>query len=272
MVGALTVAIVSAALAGPTPLPDRWLLKLVPPNLPALPDALFTTRWYGSESVSPFLGGLGTTPRDVPTEWAFRPGVGRRPGTMSKVLLGDNNRPPETHPLAVHRCLVEFDRKLYTAAVIDKSLVLGVPVELPNRVWYQAGLLDDGQTVREWRLEFDDDPRANRTGGVTVRGHVRKLADPDGREVRFQTRFKSEGFGGEWVVKFLDVRQEPSLQRFTIPAVVPNRRDLPFRVPEIVAGGNRPARLVLGSVRPAVFVPSPWVPSPAELVQPPKKP
>ena len=82
-------------------------------------------------------------------------------------------------PLAVYGPLVEYDGNLYTVAITNWetdatkkprwALNLGAAIEIQKNVWYQAGSerFTDGKVrVREYRLEFADDPRTKDEGKV----------------------------------------------------------------------------------------------------------
>jgi hypothetical protein len=181
-----------APAADPAPLSDRWLLKLLPDDLPPTPDRLYAVTWYNRSDGG--SGGLDLgedawelwvefrkADRDRPAETVLtRTGAaatGRRIGMWRPPPVTTTDR--RAVPLAVHGPLVEFDRRLYTATtgtrkfgrkdIPDREVLnLGAAVELKGKVWYQAGtrVAEDGKTVsvEEWRLEFKDDPRTAAEG------------------------------------------------------------------------------------------------------------
>src|SRR5437867_6211428 len=97
-------------------------------------------------------------------------------------------------PLAVHRPLVEFERKLYTATIRTGKLHLGSAIELKDRVWYQAGTTSPngkGLSVEEWRIDFRDDPRTADRGKALLRGNWRVLTEPDGETYEAEVPFQA---------------------------------------------------------------------------------
>jgi hypothetical protein len=276
-------ALLAAALApaaDPAPLPDRWLLQLVPDKLPPLPDAFYTTTWYDS-----FF------PRGVTRSWelwlTFRKADAARPAEATILRLAErfpdtpHSPPPAPRvvPLAVHGPLVEFDGRLYTATVrpwkrgpdpkdVRDTLHLGSAVEATERVWYQAGTttVPNGKTlVEEWRLEFKDDPRKAAAGTATVRGHWRIVTEPEGGSFAADLPFT--------VAPPNDVSKARVIT-FTLPdGVKKPRRELPYLVIGDDHRGSadfiwveRQDRLAVSpAARPAPAAPAPG------LVQPPKK-
>jgi hypothetical protein len=207
MFAAVLVATLAPAQP-PAPLPDRWLLRLAPADLPRTPPDLYSQSWFDA-----------LYSRASSRSWErwvqFRPADRRGPATVTVTKIGGSElfRPPNqaepvtrTLPLAVHGPLVEFDRQLYTAvsrplrggmkASITQQLHLGAAVELKDRVWYQAGThtSPDGKTVtvEEWRLEFKDDPRTADAGSVAVRGFRRPLTERTGKEFAAEVRFTAK--------------------------------------------------------------------------------
>src|SRR5262245_8864829 len=212
MFAALFAAACCAPAADPAPLPDRWLLKLFPDDLPPLPDRVFDVTWYDKHDS-----------RASTLSWIlwveFRRANRLRSAEAVVTRLGDGDpsarwtrgrtstpQGRRSVPLAVHGPLVEFDRQLYTATlrtgkigddIPDREFLhLGSAVEVKGRVWYQAGTrtAEDGKTVtvEEWRLEFKSDPRTAREGVVTVRHHSREITKPDGAVSAADLRFKAE--------------------------------------------------------------------------------
>jgi hypothetical protein len=209
---ALVLAAGLAPAATPAPLPDRWLLKLVPDDLPPLPDRFYAVTWY-----------------DTPTDlrfgswefWAeFRKSGQGRPAQAVLTLTGLNQSgltavfwhghpiTPKGHrvaELAVHGPLVEFEGRLYTTTIRTwkttpapqterEMLHLGSAVELKDRVWYQAGTTSaNGKpvSVEEWRIEFRDDPRTADRGTATLRVHWRRLAEPEGESFAAEVKFQA---------------------------------------------------------------------------------
>jgi hypothetical protein len=284
------------------PLPDRWLLKLVPKNLPPLPNDFYETGWFEGKFAS--FDSLHSEPH---SQWArdirFRPGVGGRAGEFtletSVSYMGITGRgTPRTTPLAVHRCLVEFEGNLYTAAIqerllgqdlsptsprfgekiIGKWLGLGTAIELPNRVWYQARTLrlKSGQLeVREWRLEFGDDPRVKDEGRVTARAYVRVVTEPEGHMVTADATFRIDPDSTARARKLLLEPPKDGPRPYTpLPSLVLTRGALDQHgFSEIAEAGWRPTCWVLisGQSRLDPLLPEPE-PPPARLMQPPKMP
>lgn len=99
----------------PASIPDRWLLKLAPAELPESPAALFTATWADRYF-----------PRNVDGAWSewttFRRATPGAPGEATVTRTEGFATParPLTPtvrvvPFAAHGRLVEYDRKLYTA-------------------------------------------------------------------------------------------------------------------------------------------------------------
>ena len=213
MFAALVVVAGLVAAADPAPLPDRWLLKLVPDDLPSLPDPFHTTTWYYGTDLFTRVG----------PSWEFwaefhKAGEGRPAEAVLTLTGGEQGRfngpfgldhLPTTRghrivPLAVHGPLVEFEGRLYTATFRTSKAVpgrrperemlhLGSAVELKDRVWYQAGTTTPSGggmvSVEEWRIEFRDDPRTKDRGTATLRGHWRVLIDPGGKSFESEVSF-----------------------------------------------------------------------------------
>ncbi len=222
---ALTVGLAAnlAPAVPPAPLPDRWLLKLIPDGLPSLPDRFYAVTWYDRD---PRYARWG----DAISGWevwadfrkpgprrpaeAFLTETGQRPWPSNQIgtgfpLAGWGHR---TARLAVHGPLVEFEGRLFTATIRTRKdaldpqadrevLHLGSAIELKDRVWYQAGtvtpLSGGAVSVEEWRIEFRDDPRTADRGTAMLRGHWRVLTEPEGEsfaaEVSFQAGKTYEG-------------------------------------------------------------------------------
>lgn len=244
MFAALVVAAgLSAAqppAAPPAPLPDRWLLQLVPADLPrAAPPRLFAETWYDAFHS-----------RAIGRAWErwvqFRPGYLGGPATASITRLGERefidprNREEPVHrvvPLAVHGPLVEFDGKLFTAAVaplrtgmkagVTQQLHLGAAVALKDNVWYQAGTRPsfDGKTVtvEEWRLEFAADPRVKDEGTATVRGHTRVLTARTGEATTYELRFKRTPPREPDTTRLIDFVQPDPAKRVRLPTLILGR-------------------------------------------------
>jgi hypothetical protein len=200
MFAALALAAGMSAAQPPAPLPDRWLLKLAPADLPALPARFYEPTWHDSQRAAavgfswdrwfhfrrPDAGGPATATITKQRDRAPAPG---------------DEPPRRVVPLAVHGPLVEFDGRLYTAAVrpirgpkqATDVLHLGAAVALPRNVWYQVGTqtLRDGKGVAvvEWRLEFKDDPRTTASGTLTARHSRRPLAERGSDATAAEWRF-----------------------------------------------------------------------------------
>lgn len=182
----------------PAPLPDRFLLKLAPADLPKLPDTFWKTTWLDASG--------GRNPRAGWTEWIeFAPGAQQKEAgvtfTKQTGLPEDGKVTVRSAPLAVHGALVEFDRKLYTVALTErkgdegktrKYLTLGAAVEIKPNVWYQAfseEFSDGTGRVTELSAEFAVDPRKEKEGKATVRQYVRALDERQGKLTEFEGEF-----------------------------------------------------------------------------------
>lgn len=223
--------------AAPASLPDRWLLQLVPADLPrTAPPRLFSETWYDAHHS-----------RAIHLSWErwvqFRPGYLGGPATASITKLGEREfidprkREAPVHrvvPLAVHGPLVEFDGKLFTAAVaplrvgmkttVTQQLHLGAAVALKDNVWYQAGTRPspDGKTVtvEEWRLEFADDPRVKDEGAATVRGSTRVLTARTGEATKLEVRFKRTPPREPDTTRLIDFVQPDPAKRVRLPTLI----------------------------------------------------
>jgi hypothetical protein len=186
------------------PIPERWLLKLTPNELPKLPDEFAKTTW--GQSYNPRAGGGWT-------EWfAFAPEAGevtvtRQGFRFPGVDVDAKGVTVRTAPLAVHGPLVEFDRKLFTVALTEWKakdgkamplLHLGAAVEVSPNVWYQAfsdELSNNKVRVTELLAEFATDPRKKDEGKVMVRKHVRMLDEKEGETTEFEGAFAKKELG-----------------------------------------------------------------------------
>jgi hypothetical protein len=204
------------APAAPAPLPDRWLLKLLPDNLPALPDRFYAVTWY-HYTHAPNTGNAWEVWADFRKAGKFRPAeailtLPYLPGSALGGLFGGltleqlPTKPGHrTVPLAVHGSLVEFDRKLYTATIRTSKAVpgryperemlhLGSAIEVKDRVWYQAGTTrlrrGKGLSIEEWRIEFREDPRTTAQGKAMVHGHWRGLSELEGESFNAEISFR----------------------------------------------------------------------------------
>lgn len=210
MFAALCAAVCLAPAADPAPLPDRWRLQLLPDGLPQLPDRLYDVTWHDGLLNSRLSSAYWEVWVD------FRRAARTRPAEAVVTLAGGRLAvPPRTPlapghrwvPLAVHGPLVEFDRRLYTAAIFtgkpgrDPELArdrfhLGSAVEFKAGAWYQAGTTtprDGKPVVEEWRLEFKDDPRKAAAGAVRTRGRWRAVAESEGGSFDAELRFTAKG-------------------------------------------------------------------------------
>lgn len=199
----LTITLTAPAAEPPSPLPDRWLLKLAPADLPKLPEAFSKTTWFDS-----FI------PRSLRGAWeewtSFAPATDKKAGEVTVIHRGSvRDRRSENatevtsrvSPLAVHGPLVEFDRKLYTVALTErktaegktiKHLNLGAAVEVKPNVWYQAYSEDftDGKVrVTEILTEFVADPRKEKEGKAKVKLFVRMLTEREGELTEYDGEF-----------------------------------------------------------------------------------
>jgi hypothetical protein len=201
--------------AKPAPIPDRWLLKYAPKEMPALPEAFAKHVWYDRWFPRISLGAW--------EEWVeFKPETAKRPGTatITRREMGEDRKPrltTRTVPLAVYGPLVEYDGRLFTAGIgrwaheqptPTDVLDLGRAIELPGHVWYQAASQGEkgGPTwVQEWRLEFSDDPRVAKKGTVKVFGHSRETTEPEGEDFVAELRFErtKEPHERSWTIKVI---------------------------------------------------------------------
>jgi hypothetical protein len=184
----------------PAPIPERWLLKYAPKDMPALPEAFAAKTWYHRYF-----------PRFVSLAWeewvAFTPATGSTPGAakITRADRGEDDKPRltvRTVPLAIHGRLVEYDGRLFTVGIgrwaheqptPTDVLDFGVAVELPGNVWYQAASLNEkGEPTRvqEWKLEFSDDPRTAKQGRATVRGFGRVVTEIEGEDFVCEVKFE----------------------------------------------------------------------------------
>lgn len=261
----------------PAPIPERWLLKYAPKDMPPMPEAFAAKTWY--RDWFPRFGKAWE-------EWvAFSPEALARPGTatITRADARDNDEPKltvRTVPLAVHGRLVEYDGRLYTAGVGNWAFMqptpvdvldLGAAVELPDNVWYQAasgGGKDEPTWVQEWRMEFSDDPRTAKEGKVKVRGFLRETTSRDG-----------EDFAGEF--RFERTKQ-PHEKTWTVKLVVPEGAKVPQSgLPSLAHDPDRKRAFifdqgVLNQMFPmlsAAATPAPKAPAGpvVGLMQPPKK-
>jgi hypothetical protein len=203
VLSAMLASSAAPADAKPAPIPERWLLKYAPKDMPALPEAFAKNTWY--HRWFPRITRLAWE------EWVvFAPETAKRPGTatITRADSTEDHKPRltvRTVPLAVYGPLVEYDGRLYTASIgrwaherptPTDVLDLGSAVELPGHVWYQAASQrakddKDGPTwVQEWRLEFADDPRTAEKGTVKVFGFGRETTAAEGEDFAAELKFK----------------------------------------------------------------------------------
>lgn len=272
------VAMTALALAGPAEppakpmsIPERWLLKLTPKELPKLPEAFSKTTWTRSYNPRERSGGW--------TEWyAFAPEAGELTVTRermrySKVDAEAKGVTVRTAPLAVHSMLVEFDRKLYTVAVSEwksmdgkvvQLLNLGAAVEVRPNVWYQAfsDELDKGKSkVTEVEAKFAADPRRKDEGKVTVRKHMRMLDETEGETTEFEGTFAKKEYGSRVGVEITGFVKKPGSEP------TPARLWLQQAADEVPANFNLAQTVRLA----AASDPTPKPQPDPGLVQPPKK-
>ena len=205
MIPAVLLSVIVAAAPGaptdakPAPIPERWLLKYAPKDMPALPAAFTEKTWY--HRWFPRLSGAWE-------EWVvFAPENAKRPGTatITRADTGADQKlqlTVRTIPLAVYGPLVEYDGRLYTASVGKWAheqptptdvLDFGSAAELPGNVWYQAasaGGKVGPKWVQEWRLEFDADPRTAQKGKVKVFGFHRETTEAEGEDFVAELKFE----------------------------------------------------------------------------------
>jgi hypothetical protein len=162
----------------PQSIPARWLLKYAPADLPALPATFFDTDWHHGSHPRSVSGGYDEWVRFARDSFTTPPGASI---THAASGFSDAERVTKFRqvPLAVYGPLVEYDGNLYTVAITNWetdatkkprwALNLGAATEVRKNVWYQAGSerFTDGKVrVREYRLEFADDPRTKDEGKV----------------------------------------------------------------------------------------------------------
>jgi hypothetical protein len=259
----------------PAPIPARWLLKYAPAELPALPATFHDTAWHHGFHPRSLRGAFDewtqfardslTTPPDVTithTEWGFDD---KRGATVRKV------------PLAVYGPLVEYDGNLHTVAITNWEkedgkkprwvLNLGAAIEVRKNVWYQAGSerFTDGKVrVREFRLEFADDPRTKDAGKVKVFTSERFADKYEGETLEVE---------GEFAAK--ETRSGPRQVVSSFKGAKGGVGHVTLSVgdgyyPSVISGVSRSSPAVMT----AAVVPPPKVvkePPPAGLMQPPKK-
>jgi hypothetical protein len=244
MFAAIMLAASLAPPAAPAPLPDRWLLKLVPEKLPPLPDRFYGTTWYAaSQPVGRFgppwelWAGFRKASIVQPAEAILTLPVERQSlgvGFGGLPFTGPTTAGHNTVPLAVHGSLVEFDRKLYTATIRTRRAIhgrqtecemlhLGSAIEFEKGAWYQAGTsrepLGDRVVVEEWRIDFKDDPRAKARGTAHLRGRWRVLTEPNGKSLDAEVSFHAVKSSGDirnvtlqWPTGMQQSRRLPSLE------------------------------------------------------------
>lgn len=273
-----TVYVTPGGLAArPDPLPDRWLLKYAPRGLPKLPDLFFDTDWH-----------YGNHPRSMRGAYDVWTRFGRESLTAppevtvirSNFGFDEDGRAVTLRrvPLAVYGPLVEYDGSLHTVALtnweVDPgkkprwALNLGAAVEVRPNVWYQAGserVLGGDQWVREYRLEFADDPRVKTEGRVKVFRFERLAHKFNGESVEAD---------GEFVTNKPEVdRMRTAVIRFKDAGG--GVKSVSFQLgggyyPSVIDGISRsyPSVLTASQVPPPKVAKEP----PAGLMQPPKKP
>jgi hypothetical protein len=259
----------------PAPVVDRWLLKYAPEDLPKLPGRFFDIEWHHGFYPRSLRGGFTewtkfardslTPPRVTVTHSGSGFDVDERSTTVRRV------------PLAVQGPLVEFDGNLHTVEITNWqekptekprwALNIGAAVEVKKNVWYQAGSeqLGDGKIrVREYRLEFADDPRTSNTGKVKVFGSER-LAD------------RYEGETTEADAEFVAAKDERPPRQITITfgSGKKGRRDVRVQIgdgyyPSVIHGVSRTSHPVLTEAPSPAPKPT-KAPDPPGLMQPPKK-
>ncbi len=268
---ALTFAAPAEPPVRPESIPERWLLKLAPKELPKLPEAFSKTTW--TQHYNPRAG------EGWISWYAFAPEAGDVTVTRQNtrgfdVDAGAKGVTVRTAPLAVHGVLVEFDRKLYTVALsewksmerkVTPLLNLGAAVEVRPNVWYQAfsDELDKGKSkVTELVAEFAADPRKKDEGKVTVRKHMRMLDETDGEATEFEGTFAKKEYGSRVGVEITGFVKKPGAEP------TPARLWLQHAADEAPANFNLAATVRLAAA--SKETPKPQLA--ASLVQPPKKP
>lgn len=257
-----------ALLVSPASVPNRWLLKLTPAELPKLSDTFWKTTWFDSFNPRSLRGAW--------TEWtAFAPGTGTKGPEVTVIhksgRFDDQTITGRVSPLAAHGPLVEFDRRLYTVALTErqnvegktiKYLNLGAAIEFKPNAWYQAysETFTDGKVrVTERLVEFASDPRKEKGGKAKVQIFVRMLTERKGELTEYDGEFTAiKGRYGSAVRVTGKVGNGVGHIRLELPyEEVPAHFDTaPFRQ---LSAANGDA--------PALPKPAP----PPELVQPPGK-
>jgi hypothetical protein len=188
----------------PAPIPERWLLKYAPKDMPPVPDRFYDAEWYHGFFPRSLRGGF--------TEWTKfgRDSLAGPPEVVVTHSGGGFDTDERTTrvrrvPLAVYGSLVEYDGNLYSVAITNHqtnaaekprwTLSFGSAAEVRKNVWYQAGserLADGKVRVREYRLEFADDPRAKAAGKAKVFGSDRQADKFEGETTEEDAEFTVE--------------------------------------------------------------------------------
>jgi hypothetical protein len=259
----------------PAPITERWLLKHAPENLPTLPDRFFDSEWY--------YGFYPRSLRGAYTEWTkFARDSLTKPAevtiTHSGGGFGEGERSTTVRrvPMAVQGPLVEFDGNLHTVTLTNWQekarekprwvVNIGAAVEVKKNVWYQAGSepLGDGKVrVREYRLEFADDPREKDAGKVKVFASERLAHEYEGQTTQTDAEFTAQG------------QRQPRSVTITFGSGKKGRRNLGLQIgdgyyPSVIDGVSRAAHSVLSEAPSPAPKPS-KLPDAPGLMQPPKK-
>ena len=195
----------------PRPLPDRWRLELVPDDVSATPNGLWSKTWYYGRHTR---GGPGSL-----SEWLtfVTPKNNRTAETNIVHQQGHRNERNQTYwsvtgytaPVAVHGSLLEFDRRLYTFILAKQKsydrelLCLGCAIQPQANVWYEAkGEARSDGTIRveEILAEFSSDPQTELSGSVKVNRFSRWSTKPDGNRITFNGLFNCITRGSRRIV------------------------------------------------------------------------
>lgn len=167
------------------PIAQRWSLKLLPEKLPELPAEFYGTKRIHTPPLT--RGGNGFS--DALT---FRKADGDKPAQVEWEQTQFRNRQQtvksSTLDLRVEKSLLEYGDLLRTAMLHEGVLAVNVAVPIDERTFYLVTsdrFTSGTRRVDEWLFEFDQDPRKEKTGQVTVK-HAREQF-PDSRPQQWET-------------------------------------------------------------------------------------
>lgn len=162
----------------PLTLAEKWNLQLVPSSLPALDAKLEHSVWRYT-SPQNILGGHATETIAFDARDCDVRRVLRRYDRTTKTVVTDTKEPRRS-AYRVERALLAWDGGIFTAAVDGKTLYIGAAVPVGRLAWYLVRSGRHGATIQrtdEWSFAFDEDPRADAAGKVTIK-HRRHAAAP----------------------------------------------------------------------------------------------